>query len=141
MKITRAKAAEYLTQFRSLMPPDKELLEASLKDDLEFKQYLDSEASAALIGVTNEFIAAWFSLISGDVVEIDGDVEEMHKCPCCGFLTLTEPSENSSYEICRFCNWQNDGTTDQTIYKGINKGSMLDYRSRRMGFPNQFIKG
>lgn len=31
------------------------------------------------------------------------------KCPCCGFPTL---EERSSYEICIFCSWEDDGQND-----------------------------
>ncbi len=29
-----------------------------------------------------------------------------YKCPCCGYITLTEPS--GSYDICPVCFWEDD---------------------------------
>jgi hypothetical protein len=33
----------------------------------------------------------------------------MEKCPCCGFLTLTE---RAAWEICPVCYWEDDGQDD-----------------------------
>ena len=63
-------------------------------------------------------------------LESDG---ELFPCPCCGLRTLTEtfnPSEGTGYDICPFCNWEDDGTTDIKKYRSINKGSIEDYRKK-----------
>ncbi|WP_343224491.1 CPCC family cysteine-rich protein [Paenibacillus sp. ACRRX] len=59
-------------------------------------------------------------------------MEELFSCPCCGFKTLTElydRIEGTGYEICPYCNWQDDGTSDINSYRSINKGSIVDYRN------------
>jgi hypothetical protein len=35
---------------------------------------------------------------------------KIHRCPCCGFRTL---SERGMYEICPVCFWEDDGQDDQ----------------------------
>lgn len=43
-------------------------------------------------------------------VNVTGDrLSGPHRCPCCGFLTLTE---RSAYEICQVCYWEDDGQDD-----------------------------
>ena len=48
-----------------------------------------------------------------------------HPCPCCGYLTLSDPDPNS-YEICPVCLWENDGTQrdDPTFAGGANSVSL-----------------
>ena len=33
--------------------------------------------------------------------------QEDYPCPCCGFLTLSEPG-TGSFEICEVCGWEDD---------------------------------
>lgn len=54
-------------------------------------------------------------------------------CPCCGAHTLTERYDllqGTGYDICSFCDWEDDGTTDIHAYQSINRGSIADYRKR-----------
>jgi Cysteine-rich CPCC len=48
-----------------------------------------------------------------------------HRCPCCGFMTLTE---RSAYEICAVCFWEDDGQDDRDadeVRGGPNGGLSL----------------
>ena len=48
-----------------------------------------------------------------------------YTCPCCGYPTL---SERGGYEICRLCDWEDDGQDDpdaDKVYGGPNKGYSL----------------
>ncbi len=36
--------------------------------------------------------------------------KKVHRCPCCGFRTL---SERGMYEICPVCFWEDDGQDDR----------------------------
>ena len=45
-----------------------------------------------------------------------GEREDLFPCPCCGLRTLTErfhPMEGTGYDICPYCNWEDDGTTEE----------------------------
>ena len=71
--------------------------------------------------------------ITGHKVEVTGEVEELFKCPCCGYNTLTEifnQEEGTGYDICPLCGWEDDGTTDINEYRAINNGSIADYRQK-----------
>ena len=51
------------------------------------------------------------------------------ECPCCGFLTLPEPSPGS-LEICQVCYWQDDmvGFKSPEIAVGSNAVSLKQAR-------------
>lgn len=83
-------------------------------------------------GVSNGFLSEMVYVLTGDEVEVMGNVEELLACPCCGLKTLTERydrAEGTGYEICPYCKWQDDGTADIHSYRSINKGSIASYRN------------
>jgi hypothetical protein len=51
------------------------------------------------------------------------------KCECCGFFTLPE---DSIFEICPLCGWQDDGVQndDPDYAGGANELSLNEYRSQ-----------
>lgn len=56
------------------------------------------------------------------------------KCPCCGFYTLNE--EDSLYDICPVCFWENDPSQEKYIGElGANNVSLTEGRDnyRRFG--------
>ncbi len=67
-------------------------------------------------GVKNEFIASEMKGLFGEEVLVEGKVEKLFACPCCGYLTLTPPYD---FAICRVCRWEYTGV-DQDIYSGPN---------------------
>jgi rubredoxin len=50
---------------------------------------------------------------------------DMHKCPCCGYLTLSEEPPGT-FEICPVCNWEDDSVqfADPTFEGGANQVSL-----------------
>ncbi len=79
--------------------------------------------------------------IIGYKVEVCGEIEVLFPCLCCGFRTLTErynPMEETGYDICPYCNWEDDGTIDANTYRSINRGSIADYRQRIRENPNRY---
>lgn len=73
----------------------------------------------------NQFLAEIYEFVSGEQVIVEGNAEILFSCKCCGFRTLTEVG---AYDICRFCNWEDDGTKDPNITSSVNRGKMVDYR-------------
>jgi hypothetical protein len=60
--------------------------------------------------------------------------DELYRCPCCRYLTLSEPS---SYEICPVCFWEDDGQDDEDAdeVRGGPNGS-LSLTQARINFEN-----
>jgi hypothetical protein len=54
----------------------------------------------------------------------------LHACPCCELHTLAE-ANRGSHEICRVCNWQDDGVqSDDPEYRGgANHESLAEARA------------
>ena len=83
--------------------------------------------------ISNGFLAEILCMILGYDIEIYGEVEALFPCPCCGLRTLTEEynvQEGTGYDICPYCNWEDDGTSDINEYRSINRGSIKDYRNK-----------
>ncbi|MDE5781345.1 MAG: hypothetical protein K2I03_07670 [Lachnospiraceae bacterium] len=41
-------------------------------------------------------------------------------------IILTEEynlDEGTGYDICPYCNWEDDGSTDINVYRSVNRGS------------------
>ena len=58
-----------------------------------------------------------------------------YPCPCCGYLTLPEPSPGT-YEICKVCFWENDGVqfNDPDYEGGANDVSLRQARDNYREF-------
>lgn len=73
-----------------------------------------------------------------DKIELE---EDLLPCPCCGYKTLTERfdlKKGTGYDICPYCGWEDDGTTDIGSYRSINKGRILDYRNKISENANKY---
>jgi hypothetical protein len=84
-------------------------------------------------GISNDFLSEVAHAIIGYEVEVIGEIEELFYCPCCGFRTLTE-----LYDICPYCKWEDDGTSDIKVYSSINKRSIEDYRNNILNDSNKY---
>lgn len=142
--ISRENAYKLIGVIRNIV--SKEDLSIYLGDCLREEQ---NEFEVDLSGTGNGFLSEVIYTITGYEVEVCGEVEDLFPCPCCGFKTLTEcfnPKEGTGYDICPYCNWEDDGTTDINSYRSINKGSILDYRNRISAnfnkyYINKWLKG
>lgn len=76
------------------------------------------------IGVLNSYLRSQIATLGRDEV-VDGEVEELVSCPCCGYISL---GERGTYEICRVCFWEDDGTTDLDRVSGPNHMTLRDAR-------------
>lgn len=107
----------------------------------DYSKEEQTEFEVDLSGTSNGFLSEVIHTIIGYEVEVCGEAEDLFPCPCCGFKTLTERfdlKEGTGYDICPYCNWEDDGTTDIKSYRSINKGNILDYRNRISANTNRY---
>ncbi|MCR5836060.1 MAG: hypothetical protein K6G88_06120 [Lachnospiraceae bacterium] len=121
MELTREKVADILDVIRKCIGENTE----DIKVDYE------NTGSDIICGITNEYLSDMLSLIVDNNITVTGQVEDLYRCPCCGYKTLTElynKDEGTGYCVCKYCNWEDDGATDEKEYRPINRGSMIEYR-------------
>ena len=126
MELKREEVARLIDYIRNMISENNEL-SSCIHIDNEY------EINDLVYGISNEYLSSLVETITGCKVEVTGEVEELYKCPCCGYNTLTEKfniDEGTGYDICPFCGWEDDGTTDINEYRSINRGSMTDYRKK-----------
>jgi hypothetical protein len=119
--------------------PDWVALPQSLRDEIEgldFEEIADPEhprfdpvlllsLKAGYVGATNAFLASRLIEIGNTDARVDGDVEDLIACPCCGRKSLSSRGE---YEICTVCWWEDDGQDNPTasqVAGGPNRGLSL----------------
>ena len=94
-------------------------------------------------GVTNGFLSETFELLFGKELEFEGEVIDLHKCPCCEYQTLNEIYDSdlgTGYDICSICGWADNGTKDVDKQSGVNKGSISEYREKMHENPNFYYR-
>ena len=75
-------------------------------------------------GVKNQYIASLLYSVLGQYCRVSGDVEDLVPCDCCGFKTMRE---DSFYDICPACRWEDTGQEDRDREDGCNRGSLNGY--------------
>lgn len=124
------------------------LMRAMVEKEINLSEIISDNANmekteVSLQGISNGFLSEIIHTITGYEVEVFGEVEELYPCPCCGFKALTEyfdAKEGTGYDICPYCHWEDDGTTETDSYRSINKGSIEDYRKKmRTNFNKYYI--
>ena len=101
------------------------------------------ELHDAFDGVSNGYMSEVYESITGEKAEVIGEVTKLFKCPCCLHNTLTEQYNlelGEGYDICRYCKWEDDGTTDIYSVRSINNGSIADYRKRIANNSNFYLR-
>lgn len=96
-----------------------------------------------LIGCSNGFLSEFYLTLTGERVEVIGETQKLFSCPCCGFQTLSEvydTQEGTGYDICRYCQWEDDGTVEVSKHSSVNRESISDYRQRILENRNFFYK-
>ena len=101
-----------------------------------------------LIGCSNGFLSDFYLTLTGERVEVIGETKRLFSCPCCGFQTLLEvydAQKGTGYDICRYCQWEDDGTVEVSRHSSINRGSISDYRqyileNRKFFYKNKWLK-
>lgn len=121
--ISREKAIKLISEIRDVVEKEMWISKYFGSDFLESNEE-KIELETGIQGVSNGFLSEILCAITGYDIEVCGEVNKLFACPCCGLRTLTEiynPIEGTGYEICPYCNWEDDGTTDTKIYRSINK--------------------
>lgn len=123
MQLSRTNVAEIIDSIRRNIKNDREITKLLQVDN-------EMTGRDLIYGVSNGFLA---QLIETITVKVEGEVERLYECPCCGYKTLSEKYdsiEGTGYDICPYCGWEDDGTTDIEIIRSINHGSIQEYRNR-----------
>ena len=92
----------------------------------KYEPILLDELERNYIGVKNEYILQKLQALGVLVSGIEGDAEKLEKCPCCGYLSL---SERGAYDICSVCFWEDDGASKDNDYSGPNHITLGEGRS------------
>ncbi len=130
VRISRKSAIKLLSAIRKVSEANIDLKQYF---EYNFLEKTETELDIEVQGVSNGFLSEILGMIIGQNIEVYGDVERLFPCPCCGLRTLTEEynlDKGTGYDICPYCNWEDDGTTDVNVYTSINRGSITDYRNR-----------
>lgn len=130
--ISREKAIQLISEIRDVVERKVMLSKYYGSAFLESNEE-KTELEIEIQGVSNGFLSEILCTITGYDIEVCGEVEKLFPCPCCGLRTLTEIynlNEGTGYDICPYCNWEDDGTTDIKDYRSINRGSIEDYRNK-----------
>lgn len=142
-KISREVVIDTIVQYRMQF-----ISEEVIRNNLEYetgdvRKDLFNAVSDELSGCSNGFLSEFYYSLIGMKVEVIGKVEELLTCPCCGFKTLSELYDvniGTGYDICRYCQWEDDGTSDPEINSSVNNGSMIEYRKRIEKNKNFYYK-
>jgi hypothetical protein len=86
-----------------------------------YNEYILAYYKEINVGVKNNFLEREIDRVAGTAVKVEGEEENLYKCPCCGFKTLKTKGE---YEICRVCKWEDDGNTDIDHYSSVNRKTL-----------------
>ncbi len=138
--ISREKAIQLISEIRDVVERKVELSKYYGSAFLESNEE-KTELEIEIQGVSNGFLSEILCAITGYDIEVCGEVEKLFPCPCCGLRTLTEIynlNEGTGYDICPYCNWEDDGTTDIKDYRSINRGSIEDYRNKIQKNHNKY---
>lgn len=140
--IDRNKVLELIAECRMNFSDEDSLLELVEHKEISKENIFDA-IYQEYKGVSNGFLSELHESITGKRYEVVGNIETLFVCICCGYKTLSEKydeSEGTGYDICSYCNWENDGTVDISKLSGVNKGSISDYHEKIEANKNFFYK-
>lgn len=105
-------------------------------DDRAAAGHVLADVLAHLFGSDPRDAWAWLARTAAALAGHDTPLGRRYACPCCGYLTLTEPA-SGSYDICSVCFWEDDGVQlrDPDYAGGANRVSLNEGREsfRRHG--------
>ena len=84
------------------------------------------------VGIHNQYIAdSIMNIISIANIMVEGNVEQLEKCPCCEYHTL---EEGGQYFVCPVCFWEDDGSDELERYSPVNRGYLKNARANFISF-------
>ncbi|MDC0668582.1 CPCC family cysteine-rich protein [Nannocystis radixulma] len=86
---------------------------------------LDIHLARSFFGVTNEYLERRICAL-GVCEAVEGAVELLVPCPCCGYRSLGERGE---YGICRVCFWEDDGMDELDRPSAANGMTLREARA------------
>ena len=141
--VSREAVIELIAKHRIAFMTTSRLSETSEHDAQSVKSDVVDTIYHQLSGCSNGFLSEFYLTLTGESIEVIGEVQPQFACPCCGFKTLSEvydTEKGTGYDICRYCDWEDDGTTDASKRSSVNRGSINDYRKRMLDNRNLFYK-
>jgi hypothetical protein len=88
-------------------------LEEFSSDDLMYEPLVQIGVRDSLIGVTKSILLNALDWVT----KVEGDVEPLDECCCCGYKALSKRRE---YNVCPVCFWEDDGTESDEAYSSPN---------------------
>jgi hypothetical protein len=136
--ISRNEAIRIIAQAREAVSDERSIIE--LLEDWGAHTVFDA-LLLALDGVGNGFLSQVCETIVGARIEVTGVPAPRLPCPCCSRMTLTERYDmdaGTGYDVCDYCGWEDDGTSDEEAQSSVNRGSMAEYRARIANEDNYY---
>ncbi|MFS1291045.1 CPCC family cysteine-rich protein [Pseudomonas piscis] len=139
LALSAQERADHLLNVWTLAPeaPEFATLSASLGEEMQTREPPENAESArydALIlvslraayhGVSNPYLSRCLAEAGYPRQPVEGPVETLLACPCCGYLTLGAHGE---YEICGLCHWEDDGCQALDVLSGPNHKTLAQAR-------------
>jgi hypothetical protein len=89
-----------------------------------YDRLLELAIGRSFVGVLNAYLERRLAEV-GRTEPVDGEIEPLFACRCCGYRTL---GERGCYSICRVCFWEDDLIEDPDAISGPNHMSLREAR-------------
>lgn len=142
-KVLRNDVISIICQYRMKLIFQRDLIDTLNCETKDTASALFDTIKQELEGCTNGFLSEFYQTLTGEAVEVVGDTQKLFTCPCCGFKTLLEIydiQQGTGYDICRYCQWEDDGTSSLDKVSSVNGGSINSYRAKIIENKNFFYK-
>lgn len=137
MKITRNEAKKMLA-FIDLIHLNKEDREMILIDyhsnNDDFEDIEDCESysynkdildylTQQYKGIINKYFEEKLFQYLNKKLLVIGEIEPLIECRCCSYKTI---EKRGNYDICKVCNWEDDGLNEIDKYSGVNRSTLRE---------------
>jgi hypothetical protein len=79
------------------------------------------------IGTVNAYLEQRLEQVGEPKTKVEGVVEQLFTCPCCGYRTL---DGRGDYDVCKVCYWEDDNTNDPACRSSPNHMTLGEARRR-----------